>query len=234
MISFCITVLNRLHQIKKTLRVNLSNNDPKYCEFILVDFNSTDALKDYIHANFKTELKSGYLKYYFTTQLIYWHASLAKNTSHILANEKYVVNLDCDNFTGYNGGKKLLELHQENPNSIIHQSDLILGSGCCGRISLSKDNFIRLGGYDESFYPSGYNDPDLINRAEKLGIKYISWSNPNYNQAIKNTKEENIENCFTNITWDKMNKMNQLKSDFNIEHKEYVANRHKLHIGINI
>ena len=62
MISFCITVLNRLHQVKKTLEINLSNNDPKYCEFILIDFNSTDGLKDYIYNNFQNELKSGYLK----------------------------------------------------------------------------------------------------------------------------------------------------------------------------
>jgi hypothetical protein len=234
MISFCITILNRLPQLDNTLRINLDNNDPQYCEFILVDFNSTDGLKKYIQSNFKNELKSGYLKYYFTDKLNYWHASIAKNTSHMLATGKYVVNLDCDNYTGLYGGKKLLEIHEQNENSIIHQSDLIFGSGCNGRISLSKEQFINIGGYNESFYPTGYNDPDLINRAEKFGLKYISWSNPNYNKAIKNTKEENIKNCNNNFTWDEMNKINQLQSDFNIEHNEYVANRHKSYIGIYI
>lgn len=234
MISFCITCLNRLYQLKQTLPVNLKNNDPKYVEFILVDFNSNDGLKKYIYKNFRKELKSNYLKFYSTNQLKYWNASIAKNTAHILANNSFIVNLDCDNFTGQDGGKKLLDIHNDNPNSIIHQTDFIRGSGNTGRISLSKDNFIKLGGYNESFYPSGYNDPDLINRAIAFNIKYISWTNVNYNQCIKNSKEENIKNCNSNLNWEQMNRMNKLISEFNIENQELVANKHKKKLGISI
>ena len=91
-----------------------------------------------------------------------------------------------------------------------------------------------MGGYDETFYPSGYNDPDLIKRGIKFGLKYLNWENPNYNQAIKNSKEENVKNCNISISWDQMNKLNELKSEFNIEHNEIIANKYRPFIGIQI
>nr|QFG74576.1 MAG: hypothetical protein [Megaviridae environmental sample] len=232
MISFCITCMNRLYQLKNTLPINLEDNSSDNVEFILVDFNSSDGLKDYILKNYSNELKSGYLKYYFTDELNYWHTSIAKNTAHMLAKGDYVVNLDCDNYTGKYGGTKLLEIHRDNPNSIIHQTNYMIGSGNCGRISLSKKNFLLLGGYDESFYQCGYNDPDLIDRAEKIGLKYIGWNNINYNRSIPNSKKDTIKNCNSKLTWEEMNKFNKILSKFNIEKKEYVANKHKKYIGI--
>ena len=83
----------------------------------------------------------------------YWHASICKNTTYLKANGKYVVNLDCDNFIGNNGTELLLDIFSKyGDDIIIHQTDNIYGSGCAGRISLLKDNFIKLGGYDETFY----------------------------------------------------------------------------------
>lgn len=105
--SFCITCKNRFHQISKTLRRNLDDNRlfKGLIEFILVDFGSTDGLYSWITNNFKHKMEEGYLKYYYTDELPYWHCSIAKNTSHLLAKNKILVNLDCDNYTGYNGGR---------------------------------------------------------------------------------------------------------------------------------
>ena len=106
-LSFCITCKNRLNQIERTLRKNLDDNwlHQRYIEFVLVDFGSTDGLRDWIISMFKKELESGYLRYYYTSKLPYWHACIAKNTSHLCARNEIVVNLDCDNYTGYFGGK---------------------------------------------------------------------------------------------------------------------------------
>ena len=81
MVSFCITCKNRLHQIRQTLRKNLSDNimHQDFIEFILVDFSSTDGLFDWIISNFQSEMTSGYLKYYYTEALPYWHASIAND-----------------------------------------------------------------------------------------------------------------------------------------------------------
>ena len=49
---------------------------------------------------------------------------------------------------------------------------------------MTKDNFIKLGGYNEYFYPMGYQDPDLIERAKNFGLEVINLNRNN--NAIKN------------------------------------------------
>ena len=50
-LSFCITCMNRFNQISKTLLTNLNDNKNEKVEFVLVDFNSSDGLKEYILNN---------------------------------------------------------------------------------------------------------------------------------------------------------------------------------------
>src|ERR1700742_2651942 len=110
-LSFCITCKNRFHQIARTLPQNLSDNlsGKEDMEFVLVDFGSSDGLKEWVITNFKRELNSGYLKYFFTGSLEHWHASIAKNTAHYCSVGEIVVNLDCDNYTGAEGGAFVMD-----------------------------------------------------------------------------------------------------------------------------
>jgi predicted glycosyltransferase involved in capsule biosynthesis len=223
LLTFCITIKNRKYQLEQTLLQNLLDSNNKNTEFILIDFGSTDGLKEYIYNNFKEYLESKKLKYYYTDKLKYWHASIAKNTTHKYANGKYIVNLDCDNI--------LIELFKKNDNIIISQGDTIFGSGNSGRISLLKENFIKLGGYNEYFYPMGYQDSDLLQRAIKYGLKLIKLNKNNL--AIKNSKIESIKNTGTNINYYKMNQLNTLISKLNIENNDLIANKFKS-IGLDI
>lgn len=123
-ISFCITCKNRLYQIKKTLPQNLEDNRrlQEIVEFVLVDFGSTDGLRKWISDNFKHEIRSGYLKYFYTEEMVYWHASIAKNTAHMLAQNDILVNLDCDNYTGSNGGWfVILQFIKNDGPMFLHQ-----------------------------------------------------------------------------------------------------------------
>ena len=230
-ISYCISIMNRLYQLKETLQDNI-NNSSDQSEFIIVDYNSNDGLKEYIYNNFENELTSGKLKYYFTDKIKYWHASICKNTTHMIANGKYLVNLDCDNFIGNNGDELIINTFNDNgDNIIISQSDYIMGSGNAGRISILKENFIKLGGYDESFYPMGFQDYDLIKRGEKMGIKLINLNKNN--NCIKNTKEESIKNIGIKLEYKKMNNINKLLSMVNIDNNNLKANLFR-GIGISI
>lgn len=222
LLSYCISIMNRLYQLKDTLRINIDNSS-NISEFILVDYNSNDNLKEYIYSNFKNEILSGKLKYVYTDKIKYWHASICKNTTHMIASGKYIVNLDCDNFIGENGDDLIINTFLKyGDNIIISQTNSIMSSGNGGRISITKNNFIKLGGYDESFYPMGYQDYDLIERAKKYGLKYININKNN--NAIVNTKNESIKNVGIKMEYNKMNQMNKLLSKINIDNNNITVN----------
>ena len=228
-LSFCITCMNRTNYLKKTLLKNLNDNKNSKVEFILVNFNSVDGLEDYINNNneIKKYLVTKQLKYFNCEKLKYWHSSIAKNIAHNYASGNILVNLDCDNFIGENGGDFIINYFKQLGNNIIlSQSKEIFGSGTAGRISISKNNFKKLGGYNESFFPMGYQDTDFIERAKKINLKHINISKNN--DAIINNKKESLINCDTNIDYITMENCNKLISKINLENNEYVANKYLL------
>lgn len=235
-LSFCITCKNRFHQIKHTLPKNLKDNkkDKDIIEFVLVDFGSTDGLQEWIIDNFMNEIDEGFLSYYYTEELTYWHTSIAKNTAHILANNLIVVNLDCDNFTGKDGGLFVIDnmIKYGWDRTILHQFGNEYNDGTYGRISLSKANFLKLGGYDESFEPASYQDTDLLIRAQLMKLKYIHLLDMEYSKAIQNTHEELTINTNSNLSWEEMDQYNYQLSLENITAGRLKANTDKKYIGI--
>jgi predicted glycosyltransferase involved in capsule biosynthesis len=228
-LSFCITCMNRTNYLKKTLLKNLIDNKNSKVEFILVNFNSVDGLENYINNNneIKKYLVTKQLKYFNYEKLKYWHSSIAKNIAHNYASGNILVNLDCDNFIGENGGDFIINYFKQLGNNIIlSQSKEIFGSGTAGRISILKNNFKKLGGYNEYFFPMGYQDTDLIERAKKINLKHINISKNN--DAIVNNKKESLINCDTNIDYITMENCNKLISKINLENNEYVANKYLL------
>tara|TARA_Y100000389_G_C17448334_1_gene513029 strand:- start:1319 stop:2014 length:696 start_codon:yes stop_codon:yes gene_type:complete len=228
-LSFCITCMNRTNYLKKTLLRNLNDNKNSKVEFILVNFNSVDGLENYINNNneIKKYLVTKQLKYFNCEKLKYWHSSIAKNIAHNYASGNILVNLDCDNFIGENGGDFIINYFKQLGNNIIlSQSKEIFGSGTAGRISILKNNFKKLGGYNEYFFPMGYQDTDLIERAKKINLKHINISKNN--DAIVNNKKESLINCDTNIDYITMENCNKLISKINLENNEYVANKYLL------
>ena len=81
------------------------------------------------------------------------------------------MNLECDNFI-----HNSLEAIRSSRLKIVHHWSGEIGDGTHGRISVDRDAFYSLGGYDESFYPMGYQDTDFLNRA--LGLSLIHISEP--------------------------------------------------------
>jgi glycosyltransferase involved in cell wall biosynthesis len=236
-LSFCITCKNRIHQIKQTLKKNLDDNISykDIIEFVLVDFGSTDGLKEWILSNFQQELLSGYLRYLYTDELPFWHASIAKNTAHAHARNNILVNLDCDNYTGEMGGYLVIQTFvKHNFNIVFHQFSGTFGDGSFGRISMLKNHFHEAGGYDEALEPMAYEDNDLILRLRKLNLTYIGNPDPNYNLAIKNDRSESIRYTKGTHSWREMLRMNEIKSKTNISRGKIIANDRNYGIRENI
>lgn len=221
-LSFCIPHRDRFEYLKQTLRKNLNDNSSHtdQVDFVLVDFGSEEDVTGWISSEFSGEIKSGFLKYYTAEGLGEWHASIAKNTTHRLAGGDILVNLDCDNYTGKEGGKVVIDHFQRaDENILLWQYSKKKLDGTFGRIALTRDLFNELGGYDESLLQMGYQDGDLKDRAVALGAKLVHDRDPSFNQAIKNEKF-----VPQSMSWKRMNEYNENLSRKNIRAGNLIAN----------
>jgi len=232
-LTFVMALMNRFHQIEQTLIKNLEDNweDRDDVEFVLMDINSKDGFRKWIREqNLTKYTECGYLRYYETDILEQWHASIGKNTATHQAHGKIVVTLDCDNFTGPRGGRFVISHFEKNDyNCVMHQFDWIPQNGNFGRIALTKEKFNEIGGYDQSLLPMGYQDWDIIKRAEATGCKYINPTDEEFNRAIMNEggKELSMANQkdeHKKMGWTEMNRINKLKCHHNLYQNKLKAN----------
>jgi hypothetical protein len=232
-LSFVMALMNRFHQIEQTLLKNLEDNwkDRDDVEFILMDINSKDGFREWLQSqNLEKYTECDYLRCYETDILSEWHASIGKNTATHQAKGTIVVTLDCDNFTGYRGGKFVIDHFEKNDyNCVIHQFDWNPKNGNFGRIALTKKKFDEIGGYDQSLLPMGYQDWDIIKRAEASGCKYVNPTDALFNRAIENEggKELSMANQkddHKKMGWTEMNRINKLKCHINLYQNKLLAN----------
>ena len=85
----------------------------------------------------------------------------------------------------------------------------------------------------------GYQDWDIIKRAEATGCKYINPTDEEYNRAIMNEggKElsmANQEEYMKSMGWTEMNRINKLKCHHNLYKNNLVANNGYYGIRSNI
>ena len=220
-LSFCITHKNRFEYLQKTLFQNLEDNKENRLEveFVLMDFHESEEILDWVRENFYKEIQQGYLKY-FRAKMEGWSAPLAKNTAHYLARGDILTNLDCDNFTGREGGKFVLEqFFKEESNLMLWQFSRVRRDGSYGRMSFYKQAFEDLGGYDEGLMEMGFQDNDLMLRALKMGIKRIECNDKLYNKAIKHEKYKPAHMSFR-----RMERWNKARSKVNIKEQKLTAN----------
>lgn len=222
LVSYCTTCSNRLWQLALTLPENLENlKDDE--EMILVNYGSKDDLNKYIQASTlcQTKIKENKLKYLEVLNVEKYHSPKAKNIAHRFGTGEFLVNLDCDN---YNEEIRNTILNLEDKNVIVHLWSKVAWNGTFGKIAISKNNFYRLGGYDESLLPIAFQDNDLIKRANAMAIKKIE--KPLTNKFIFNSVEEKIK--FTGCSdWEQCNNFNYWKSFENIKENKLVANKEK-------
>lgn len=202
-IIFCITCKGRLEHLKKTLPENLADNaDFLDCKFVLMDYNSQDGLQEYIKSVHALNLDSGYLSVYTHMASGAFHVSHAKNMAArcaILEGADILVTLDADNYTGPGFTQFIADRFREAgpwagrpaiwpgvflcPNFPLIKS-LPYGSefgrpdrGYAGRFAIHAKDFVKMGGYDESFNTWHGEDVDMIARLGRLGYSMRHFEN---------------------------------------------------------
>ena len=100
LISYCIPVMNRTADIKKTLYSNMSviRKFSENAELIINCFDADDDLFLWINKKFNSDIKSGLLQLNKLKPLMHWHFCWAKNSFKPYISSKYYASLDGDNY----------------------------------------------------------------------------------------------------------------------------------------
>lgn len=193
--TFCTVVKNRVHHVKSTLPRNLAENSQPFVQFDLLDYNSDDGLGEYIRSNFPTELETGKLNYYHYDKAVDFKHSHSRNIAFRLAQGGIICNLDADNFAGENFGNYVIELFGTKPNICLTGLNNRAGvADAMGKMCVKKQDFEKVGGFDESFKGYGYEDYDLVNRLALSGVQPYVINRPQFLQAITHSETERFIN----------------------------------------
>lgn len=195
-ISFCTTCMNRLPYLKQTLPKNLADNASyEKLEFILLDYNSSDGLEDYVKANYEEAISTGRLVYFRIDSVKFYDWAHSRNLAVSLATGDIICNVDADNFTGAGFATYVNQIFQEQNDIFLTTYYVPLRKNdVLGRICVMKENFVNIGGYDERMKHYGFEDIDLIHRLERSGLTKVDIDDPSFLDAIKHSNKERTAN----------------------------------------
>ena len=205
-LSFCTVSMNRCHHLKKTLVQNIVDNIsyPKI-EFVVLDYNSTDGLNQWIAGELHEYIDSGVLVYFRTFDPKSFHRSHSRNLSFKLASGDILCNIDADNYTGPNFASYINDEFNGNRNIFLTPIDFhkiehnhFPLPDTLGRVCFTKEAFHSVRGYTETMSTHGFQDYDFANRLELFGCKRVIIKNTRFLQAESHDDLERFKNEYIN------------------------------------
>ncbi len=199
-ITFCTVCMNRLHHIKQTLPQNILDNlHYPHVEFLVLDYNSSDHLKEWILSELSEYIESGIVKFFRTEDVDYFDRSHSRNMMFKLASGDIVCNVDADNYTGKDFAHYINEEFKKDDNIYLvadTKKRYYFLRNAFGRFALKKDTLLALGGLDEKMKSYGSETVDLYERLTSTGVKEVVIQNTNFLTTISHGDEERISNEF--------------------------------------
>lgn len=208
-VSFCTTCKGRVHHLKETLPKNLAaTKDNPNVEFVLLDYDSRDGMEAWVKENFQSEITSGRLRYAKLAPAEHFKMAHAKNMVHRIATGDILCNLDADNVIGKGYAEWLAGVFRKHPSSIVSQHAFTPMVAVAkridhkflhrdrpkigGRIAVMRDDFYRLGGYDEKYSGWSPDDMDFTFRGRELGLKRVDTPVALLGEVIDHSNEERL------------------------------------------
>lgn len=184
--------MNRLHHLKETMPENVQScKDYDDCEFVILDYNSTDGLEEWLkNSSLSLDPK---IKYYKNKEATAYKRSHSRNMAMRLAKGEVLVNLDADNFLGNGFIDFIFETFVSKTDTFISPDEAGV-SDVFGKMCFRKDHFEKIGGYDEQIEQYGFEDIDLRNRLKMSGLEVQVFSNTEFSKAIIHSEKERVEN----------------------------------------
>jgi hypothetical protein len=216
--------MGRLWQLRQTLEEHLRVfSGQRDIELVLLDYNSPDGLEEWIrtYPAAQRALYAGLLVYVKVHDVTAYSSPKAKNLAHRMARGEVLVNLDADNWAS--------GIDDAMREEFSHSRDVFVHAfnrnhdGSYGRIGIAREWFYRLGGYDESFEPMGYQDEDLINRARAAGLQRVPFVCGRL--PLRNEPWQKIAFTGSQRPWIEMWETNKATSQEKVLRGELTANR---------
>ncbi len=199
-ITFATVSMNRLHHIRQTLPKNIADNSNyKNAEFILLDYNSSDGLEDWIKENMQEHIVTGKLKFFRTTEPEYFHRSHSRNMAMNFSEGAIICNVDADNYTGKGFAEYINTCFNDDKNIFLagnYKEGFEEYKDAYGRFCTWREDFIEVGGYDEEMGSYGHEDTDLYERMIRYGRKEINITNVDFLHSISHSDKERTGNEF--------------------------------------
>jgi sulfotransferase family protein/glycosyl transferase family 7 (putative galactosyltransferase) len=176
-VVFCVTCKDRAFHLAQTLPRNLQDNPRS--KFVVLDYGSARPLQFEPIMPPEGFDPSHLVLYRYETDGPFRMAH-AKNMAHrlgILEGGEILVNVDADNFL-HAGYEDFVEAAMRGSDRFIW-SGFVKGKGrklrgVSGRIAVTREAFIKTGGYDEARFAAwGHDDTDFNARLQFLGYKGI-------------------------------------------------------------
>jgi hypothetical protein len=185
--SFCTCCMNRFHHIKETLPVNLELlREYPNCNIVLLNYNSTDGLDEWIKSNYANEKQLIYLK---TNEPKKWSEPHATNVCAFNSTGEFVINLLGDNYLTKEYLSEIFYLTSVEKDIVLRPHTL----ESAGKIVIRSETFKALGGWDERMSGLMKIDDDFIERSKLYGCKFMTSHHCKYISHGNDERVKNIE-----------------------------------------
>jgi len=193
-ISFCVINMNRLYHLRETLLQNITDAlEYPESEIILLDYNSSDEMEQWSKEYLGEYIRNNRLIYYKTFEPQVYSHSHSKNLAFKLATGDIVCNINADNYIGEGFAAYLNQAFRERPDAFLVGDNVLIREqfrGTAGKVCLFRDDFLRVGGFDERMTVYGWEDTDFTNRLQYAGLQKREFSDIRYLVAIEHSNEE--------------------------------------------
>ena len=177
-IAFCTTCKGRAQHLKLTLPKNLIDNaDYENAVFVILNYGSQDDLLEYLRMYHARDIESGRVAVYTYETDGPFKMAHAKNLAHragLRERADILVNLDADNFAGCGFARYLAHEFESYPHAFFLWARMQKGAmprGINGRIAVTRNAFLKVGGYDERFMTWSPDDKDFNRRLRRCGYE---------------------------------------------------------------